>query len=734
MKHTEVLPKVLPKHQKRQAVIYIRQSSPQQVEQNLESQKRQYQLVERAQSLGWPAAQCVVIDNDLGISGAQSANRPGYQRLISMMALREVGIVLGLEVSRLARNSLDWYQLLELAATFDVLIADEDGVYDPGEFNDRLLLGLKGTISEVELYQIRTRMVRGRLNKVKRGEFVFGLPVGLEWDPITHKPQLATHQGVRHSLELVFHLFNQLHSIRGVLNYLRGEGLHLPYQQVHRGLGVEIGWRRPSYDALYHILTNPTYAGAYCYGKKQRQVDPLTKTVHVHKRKRSEWEVFIPDHHPGYVTLSEFEKNQRILENNRNQLPQSQGAVGRGPTLLQGLVFCKRCGHKMRVRYSLGRPYYTCDAAHLRYGEPICNRGSANRVDGLVEELFLKMVNTQTLELSIAWDEKLHHEAELVDRNCREKLQRLEYEADLARRRYEMVDPANRLVADTLEASWNQKLMDLESARREYETQKPTAYELRSTMEEMQQVVTHLCDYWFSESFSFQDRKELLRCLVERVFLESHGKVVRAQICWYGGTVSELDVPKYLFSGAHIYHRILDLACTHTDKEIACILNHEGVKTYRGNIWTHRRVMDLRRSNSIPSGFTSNAGLRIPDSGYITSSEAATQLGVDQTTIQKWYRLGVLTGKHNGGQSQLWIHWVKDVMDRLNGGATPDPRMVSVRSLCRIQKKCPDEVLAWAQAEGHGIYRLRRGTAMRFFILPHGVPQEDSAPSSNDKS
>ena len=674
--------------------------------------------MERAQSLGWSAAQCVVIDDDMGISGAHSANRPGYQRLISMIALREVGIVLGLEVSRLARNNLDWYQLLELAATFDVLIADEDGVYDTGEFNDRLLLGLKGTLSEVELYQIKARMVRGRMNKVKRGEYVFQLPIGLEWDPATHKPQLATHQGVRHSLEMVFHVFSQLRSIRGVLNYLRREGFQLPYQRVRRGLGTEIGWRRPSNDALYSILTNPTYAGVYCYGKKESYVDPFTQTVHVRNRKRSEWDVFIPEHHPGYITLAEYEENQRIIANNRSGFPASQGAVRCGPALLQGLVFCKHCGHKMRVRYTKGHPYYTCDAAHRRYGEPICNRGSAMRVDALVEELFLRVINGQTLELSLSWDEKLRQEGDLVNRNWREKLQRLEYEADLARQRYEMVNPANRLVADTLETNWNQKLMALEAARQEYESQKPTAYELRSTLEQMRHVIAHLCEYWFSENFSSQDKKELLRCLVERVFLERHGKVIRAQVCWYGGAISELDVPKYLFSGAHIYHRIRELAKAHTDRDIASILNQEDTKTYKGKNWTPRRVMDLRLSNNIPSGFTTNAGLRIPDAGYITSSETAKQFGVHQGTIQKWYRWGVLTGKHDGGQTQLWIHWDKDVMVRLNGGAASDPRMVSVRSLCRTQGKRPDEIFSWAQTNGHGIYRLRRGSAMRFFILP----------------
>jgi hypothetical protein len=561
-------------------------------------------------------------------------------------------------------------------------------------------------------------MVRGRLNKAARGEFALSLPVGMDWNPTANKPWLAVDQSVRHALELVFHIFRQLHSIRGVLHYFREANLELPYQRIHRGLGRQIGWRRPSYDALHSILTNPVYAGVYCYGRRERQVDPITKAVHVRKRARSEWEVFLPDHHPGYLTLAEFEENQRILQNNRQQFPHSLGAVGRGPALLQGLVFCRHCGHKMRIRYRKGSAYYVCDTAHRRYGDPICNRASTQRVDALVEELFLSVVNAETLELSLAYEAKLRQEAQGVDRVWQEKLQRLEYEANLARRRYEMVDPENRLVAHTLETEWNERLAILEEARRSYEAQRLTAYELQSTLEQMQHCIAHLCEYWYADSFSMEDRKNLLRCPVEQVFLESRGKVIHAQVNWYGGAVSDLDVPKYLFSAPHIYHRIRDLAGTHTDAQIAAMLNQEGLKTVKDKSWTAKHVMDFRRSNGIPSGFTASTAFRIPDSGYITSAEAAAQLDVSQSTIQRWWRLGVLSGKQDNRQSLLWIRWTDDVVCRLGGGATPDPRMVSVRLLCASQGKRPDEVLAWAQVSGHTIFRLRRSSAMRFFILP----------------
>lgn len=710
--------KVLSTHTSRQAVIYVRQSSPQQVQENLESQRRQYQLTDRAQALGWPVAQCLIIDDDQALSGAQSANRPGYQRLISLIALRQVGLVLGIEVSRLARNNLDWYQLLELAAAFDVLIADEDGLYDPGDFNDRLLLGLKGTLSEAELYQIRARLMRGRLNKAQRGDLTGQLPVGLDYDAVTGRPRLAIDESVRHAIAQVFHLFGRSHSLRSVLHYLHREGLELPYRIQHRGIGPELGWRQASYDALYQILTNPAYAGVYCYGRRQHRKDPLTHVDHVHWLERSRWTVFLPEHHPGYITLAEFEANQQILKNNCPKFPESQGATQRGPALLQGLVYCQHCGAKMRVRYSNGEPYYTCDMANRRFDEPVCNRASAKRVDALVEELFLTIVNAETLDLSRDHYDKLRAEAALVDRGWEDKLQRLTYQADLARRRYEQVDPENRLVARTLETDWNARLQELEEVRQTYANQRPTDTELLSTAVQMRAVVEHLAEHWAAEGLNVQDKKDLLRCLIERVFLQRHPKTIRVRVQWYGGASSEFEVPKYLFSAPQLYHRIRDLAREHPDAEIAELLNASGIKTVKGRPWNARRVMDFRRSNAIASEFTTQTQLRSQESGYITSAEAAQRLDVSQSTIQKWYQVGILSGKHASDQTPLWIQWSDALLDRLKGNAPLDPRMVSVRSLCLTQHKPFDQVIAWALHAGHGLYRLRWGSKWGFFVLP----------------
>jgi DNA invertase Pin-like site-specific DNA recombinase len=498
-------PKILEQHLKRQAVIYIRQSSLLQVTHHTESQHRQYQLAERAQSLGWPAAHCIIIDDDLGISAAHAHNRPDYQRLITLVALREVGIVFGLDVSRLARNSLDWYQLLELAGNFQVLIADEDGVYDPSDFNDRLLLGLKGTISEAELYQIRARMVRGQRTKAQRGELALRLPVGLDYDPLTHTIQVAVDQSVRHAVEQVFTRFRQLRSVRGVLHALVRDGLELSYQHLDH-LGRTIAWHAPTYDAIYLMVTNPSYAGVYSYGRRQREQDRLAHTTRYRRRCREDWLVFIPDHHPGYISLVEFDTNQAILENNRMQYPASQGAAGRGPALLQGLVICHHCGQRMRVRYRRNAPYYVCVQAHRRRAAPICNRASVQRVDALVEELFLSVVNQETLDASLSYDQQLRAEAEVVDRAWQDKLQRLHYQADLARRRYELVDPANRLVAQTLETEWNARLVELEQAQHAYAAHRLTLEALQSTPAQLKQVVSHLRDYWYAATITDQQR------------------------------------------------------------------------------------------------------------------------------------------------------------------------------------------------------------------------------------
>lgn len=321
----------------------------------------------------------------------------------------------------------------------------------------------------------------------------------------------------------------------------------------------------------------------------------------------------------------------------------------------------------------------------------------------------------------------MQEQAQLIDRQWQEKLQRLSYQADLARRRYEVVDPANRLVAATLETEWNERLVELEAATQAHQAARPTEVQLRSTLVQMREVLAHLRDYWYQETVSNQEKKGLVRCVIERVLLEKQptDKVIRAEVCWKGGASSLIEVPKYLFSAPHLFHRITDLARELPDEQIAQTLNAQGLETVKGRPWSARRVMDFRLSNGIPSGFTVNPQLRLTDNGYLTTAEAAARLEINQTTVQKWYKLGLLQGKHAGDQKALWIAWAEETADRLGGQASFDARMISVKSFCKSQGKNWEQVIRWCVEEGHQIYRLRRGTTFRFYVLPasHSLPR-----------
>jgi DNA invertase Pin-like site-specific DNA recombinase len=675
--------KVKAHHLQRKAVIYIRQSSLHQVHEHEESKRQQYQLVSVAQSLGWAETDCEIIDDDQAISAAQSYNRPGYQRLTAMVVLREVGLIVGFDVGRLARNCLDWYDLLQIAAVFDVLVADAEGIYDLNQFNDRLLLGLKGIFAEAELHQIQARMVGARMSKAARGELRFRLPVGLEWDDLSGKPRPVADQSIREAITLVFRLFGQLRFIRAVLRYLRTTGIELPYQRRAPGLGDPIEWRKPTSDALQALLNNPLYAGVYCYGRRETTLDPIERVVRKRLRPREEWIAFLPNHHPGYISLAEYDENQRIIANNAYRFPNSQGAARKGKALIQGLAICAHCGRKMHVRYSQGRARYLCDYDHIRYADPVCNQASARHVDGLVTHLFLQLVTPNALEVALSFKDKLQQEADQIDLVWQQKIKRLQYEANLARCRYEAVDPDNRLVAQTLETEWNQKLTALDQMEQSYVTQRPSQDQLVSTLDEMRAVMTHLRDYWFADTITAQDKKELLRCLVQQVIVDDRGDLIRVQLHWYGGDVSELTIPKRLQTSADIYFRIQALARHQTDQAIADQLNSDGYLTAYQRRWTARHVLTFRRFHTIPSAFDADPNARLAETAYITGAEASQRLGVKMDSIHEWCQLGILTSQQDGPKKRFWVYWDEDVGYRLSGEATPLANMVSVRSLVR---------------------------------------------------
>jgi hypothetical protein len=565
-------------------------------------------------------------------------------------------------------------------------------------------------------------MQRGRWHKAQRGALALPLPIGFERRLGREEIVLSSDQAVRHTISRVFALYAQLGSIRGVLRYFRQAQLELPHRIVVRGIGMSTGWHPASYDALYQILTNPLYAGVYTYGKRRTSFDPMTHDRHNTTVAAEEREVVIANHHPGYLSYAQYQENMARLHANR---PTYQGAPREGRALLQGLAYCQHCGLRMRVRYHQPDAYYCCDRDHKRFAAPICCWASAKRVDALVEELVLGVITAGTLELSQDQERLLREEHTQRDRQWKEKLQRLEYACRLARTRYEMVDPANRLVAQTLETEWNTALTELEAAKAEYGRQQQPAT-LTSTLAQMREMTEQFATLWHGGTLEPQDKKELLRCLIDRVYLRREAKVIRAEVVWQGGARSELDVPKYLFTSSAIYHRVLDLAATQSDAEIAARLNAEGLKTVKGREWTSRRVMDFRLSNGIPSGLTASPTMRLSTSAYHTSAEVAAFLGLKQSAVQRWVAAGVLDGKHGSGQSQLWIHWTTELEHHLDGRVAFDPRMVSVRRLCREGGKPPEEVLRWARDQGHEIFRLRRGTAYRFYILPASAEHSGS--------
>ncbi len=712
--------KILPEHLEKKAVIYVRQSSNHQVVNNLESQKRQYDLQHRAVKLGWPKNRCLTIDEDLGISGARAENRPGYQKLVSMIALKEVGLILGIEVSRLARNCLDWYQLLEIASTFGALIGDEDTIYNPGDFNDRLLLGLKGTISEVELQQIKTRMSRGRINKAKRGELELLTPIGYERDSYTGNISFSKDRSVKEYIDLVFHLFGKIGSVRGTLKELRRRELEMPFWSSEPGLGRKIQWKHPTYEAIYNIIKNPIYAGTYVYGKRKGAYNPITKKYKHRNVDPKDWDIVIPNHHEKYISVSEHEKNLKTLQENSYSLKLSKGAVREGSALLQGIIYCGKCNYKMRARYSDGKAHYSCDRRHNRFGDPLCTYASAQRIDNRVEAMLLEVLNAGTIDLTFQVLKNKQHEDQLEKDHHQKMIERFKYEANLAKRRYESVDPENRLVAGTLEKEWNNCLEKLRDVEEKFKKKFSTTDEKTMSVSKIKEAIRDLPDLWKKDTLSVVDKKEIIRCVVDRVVVNAGEKKFDVRIVWQGGSITALEIPKYLFSDFRVFERISDLAHEHPDKSIAIILNKEKIKTLKGKLWSSRRVMDFRLSNKIPSSFTTSSELRIPDNGYVSSSELSKMLNkASIPTIQRWFRDGILEGHHAGGQCQLWIKVSEKRLHELDGSYSIGPEANTLMKLRSTLNKSTKDAVVWARNNGHKVIRVLRGQRYQFYVIPN---------------
>jgi len=648
--------KIKPAHLQRDAFVYVRQSTPSQVENNRESTERQYALANRAVELGWPREQVTVVDEDLGLSGSSADKRSGFARLIAAVAMRLVGIVLGLEVSRLARNNADWYRLLDLCAMTDTLIGDADGLYHPAWFNDRLLLGLKGTMSEAELHIIRARLEGGIRNKAARGELRRGLPTGFIWGEDEGQVLLHPNEAVREAIRCVFARFAELGSARRVWLWLRSEGLSFPAQYND---GNEIRWGDPTYTAIHSILTNPVYAGAYVYGKSRHE-RVLDQEGKIKRRSRklpqSQWAVLIHDHHEGYIDRATYDANQaRIGTNIRPRPHQPGGAVREGAALLQGIATCGHCGRKLRTQYPgrNARPGYYCAGKNIVNGRGIyCLNIGGVQIDQAVADALLEVLKPAAFEATLQATQQLESDHDTALAQWRLAVERAHYEAQRAERRYRAVDPENRLVARGLEAEWEQRLGELEQAR--------TALERKSQLrpptlspEDYQRVRalgSDLKRVWAAPTTTDRDKKELLRTLLEEVIIAVQRDDFRAHLTlrWRGGMITELDLhlprlnPARVRTDEDTVELVRRLAVHYSDGVIAGILNRQGRKTVHGERFTANQVGSLRRYRHIACF---EPAAEPPKGELVTIAGAAEILQVAPSTIHRWLADGIIPGE-----------------------------------------------------------------------------------------
>lgn len=638
--------KVNADHLKRNAYLYIRQSTLRQVLENTESTKRQYALRQSAVALGWPMERIIVIDNDLGQSGASAADREGFQKLVADVGMGKAGIVLGLEVSRLARNSTDWHRLLEICALTDTLILDEDGVYDPSHFNDRLLLGLKGTLSEAELHVLRARLQGGILNKARRGELQCPLPVGLVYSA-DGRPVLDPDKQVQDTLRLFFETFRRVGSACAVVKTFHQQDLLFPRRLKKGPRKGDLVWAELAHSRVLEILHNPRYAGVFAYGRTRtrKRIDGTSCL----KVPRDQWLV-IPDVHAGYITWDEYNDNQRRLRENA----QSHGEDRRksppreGPALLQGLVVCGICGGRMTVRYHSRRgqlfPDYYCQRDGIEHGKPACQHVNGEGIDRVLGDLLIDTMTPVALDLALAVQQELEGRQQEVDRLRQKQVERARYEADAAQRRYLLVDPANRLVADVLEAEWNSKLRALAQAQEEYERQ-GRADASRLDDSKRARITALASDFprlWQDPNTPDRERKRMVRLLVEDVTLV-RGEHITMHVRFKGGATRTLFVtpspgaPECRKTKPAVIQEIDRLLDDYTEEEIAPILNANGFRSGTGQPFRRPLVFRLRKAYKLVDRFT-----RLRNAGMLTLTEMAQRLKLCSSTVKDWRDLGWL--------------------------------------------------------------------------------------------
>ena len=641
--------KVTAKHLQRAAYLYIRQSTLRQVLENTESTDRQYALRRRAVALGWPEERIVVIDHDQGQSGASASEREGFQRLVAEVGLGRAGIVMGLEVSRLARNCADWHRLLEICALSRTLILDEDGLYEPAQYNDRLLLGLKGTMSEAELHVLRARLIGGVLNKAQRGELKMALPVGLVYEE--DKVILDPDQQVQQCLRVFFATFERTGSAWATVRTFGRDGLKFPKRGA-AGSG-EIGWQELTHSMTLDTLHNPRYAGAFCFGRTRSWKD-AQGNHHCQQLPREQWRFLKENAHAGYLTWDQFLSNQeRLLQNHQacGGAARKAGPAREGPALLQGLVLCGKCGRAMTLRYHhrLGRltPDYVCAKNYLEKGAPVCQHLPGGQIDADVGHLLVQSVTPLALEVALTVQSEIQQPLAQAERLREQQVQRAQYEAEQARVRYMRVDANNRLVADTLETQWNEKLRLLAQAKED--CQKQQRLDSAQLTEEQRTKILALAEdfprLWQESTTTDRDRKRMARLLLEDVTLLRREQDILVQVRFKGGATRQLQLPipksatVLRKTKPEIIHEIDRLLDEPTESQIAAQLNDHGWHTSAGGRFSTRIVHRLRRAHHLRS-----RSERFRDKGWLSAKQIAPQIGCQPSSLHYWRQQGLLQG------------------------------------------------------------------------------------------
>jgi DNA invertase Pin-like site-specific DNA recombinase len=631
----------------RKAVIYVRQSTPQQVQSNLESQRRQYELVDVARRRGFTNVE--IIDDDLGRSASGAVDRPGFDRLVAALCAGQVGAVLCLDASRLARNGRDWHHLLELCGLVDARVIDLDGVYDPCRPNDRLLLGMKGSISEFELGIIRSRMYEAVRSKARRGELRISIPIGYTWDRHVGLG-LDPDRRLQEVIRLVFQKFCELGSARQVLLWMASQNIHFPYPTNGRTL-TSFEWRPIRYRNVISILKNPFYAGVYVYGKSEKRtaiVDGRARKSYGHRKPMDAWEVFIKDHHEGYISWMEYERNQALLAGNAyGKVGDTKSGRG-GRALLAGLICCARCGRRLNVIYTgrYPRPVYRCDKPNLQLGQRRCFSFGGKRIDATIAAEMLRAVAPIAIEAAAEAERMLRDEDKDRRRIAELELQQAQYDASLAERRYAACDPDNRLIAAQLEKAWESALQRVETCRQRLDGMlEPDTGDARP---DLTRLADDLSAAWRAPKTTMRTRQRLVRALITEIVAnvdETAGEIVLV-IHWKGGQHSELRVrkPRTGEHGCSTPEQALavmrSMAGRWSDQDIAASLNRMGMPTGQGKTWTAKRVGDLRRVHGIH-------GYRSADKNgeWLTLRDAAAKLGVSHHQIRKLIKAGVLVSE-----------------------------------------------------------------------------------------